>query len=62
MIFARYAVQGLRQTMNCISASADAERGNVVFLALCRSVAENEVPKIRQVFENNLRKFEEKIP
>ena len=31
-----------------------------VILAICRSVAENEVPKIRQAFENTLRKFEEK--
>ena len=31
-----------------------------VILALCRSAAENEVPKIRQAFENTLRKFEEK--
>ena len=31
-----------------------------VFLALCRSAAENEIPQIRQAFENTLRKFEEK--
>ena len=31
-----------------------------VFLALCRSAAENEVPQIRQALENTLRKFEEK--
>ena len=31
-----------------------------VILALCRSAAENEVPQIRQAFEETLRKFEEK--
>ena len=31
-----------------------------VFLAICRSVAENEVPQIRQAFEETLRHFEEK--
>ena len=31
-----------------------------VFLAICRSAAENEVPQIRQAFENTLRNFEEK--